>query len=139
MQSATRSGWGYPMCEGQRWIFIVLMILLWYTGLPSLSFDPKDPASLGLEPCWRLIVNLAQLGLNLPTAWLTAQAFSNCATHVYIYIHYLHKNFNKIDIGKLVVHSHNKMPNLSSFRIDNPTPRRRWSVVFWDHGETSNH
>ena len=33
-----------PMCEGQRWIFNVSMILLWYTGPPSLGLDPKDPA-----------------------------------------------------------------------------------------------
>ena len=37
--------------------------------------------------------------------------------------------FNRIDIGKLVVHSHNKMPNFSCWRTDNPTPWSRWPVV----------
>ena len=37
----------FSMCEGQRWIFNVLTILLWYTGLPSLGLDPKDPAVRG--------------------------------------------------------------------------------------------
>ena len=31
-----------PMCEGQRWIFNVPTILLWYTGPPSLGLVPKD-------------------------------------------------------------------------------------------------
>ena len=55
-----------PMCEGQRRIFNVPTILLWYTGPPSLCLDPKDPEILGLQACWRLFVNLAQLGLDLP-------------------------------------------------------------------------
>ena len=70
-----------PMCEGQRWLFNVLTILLlWYTEPPSLGHDLKDPAILGLKACWRLFVNLTQIGLDLPTAWLTVQASSNCAT-----------------------------------------------------------
>ena len=69
-----------PMCEGQRWIFNVPTILLWYTGPPSLGLDPKDPAILGLEACWRLFVNLTQLGLDLPTTWLTVQTSVNHAT-----------------------------------------------------------
>ena len=78
-----------PMREEQRWIFYVHTILLWYTQPPSLGLDPKDPAIfLGLEACWRLFVDLFQLGLDLPTAWLTVQASSNCATltHTYLYI-----------------------------------------------------
>ena len=68
------------MCEGQRWIFNVPTILLWYTGPPSLGLDPKDPAILGLKAFWRILLTLTQLGLNLPTAWLTVQASSNWAT-----------------------------------------------------------
>ena len=30
------------MCEGQRWIFNVPTILLWYTDPPSLGLDAKD-------------------------------------------------------------------------------------------------
>ena len=68
------------MCEGQRWIFNGPAILLWYTGPPSLGLDPKDPAILGLKAFWKILFTLTQLGLNLPTAWLTVQASSNWAT-----------------------------------------------------------
>ena len=57
-----------PMCEGQRWIFKVPIILWWYTWPPSLGLDPRDPKLLGLKACLRLFVNLTQLGLDLPTA-----------------------------------------------------------------------
>ena len=67
-----------PMCEGQRSIFNEPTMLLWYIGPPCLGLDPKDPAILGLQACWRLFVNLTQLRFDLP--WLTFQAFSNCAT-----------------------------------------------------------
>ena len=33
-----------PICEGQRWIFNVPMMLLWYTEPPSFGLDPKDPS-----------------------------------------------------------------------------------------------
>ena len=39
------------MCEEQRWIFNVPTILLCYTEPPSLRFDLKDSAILGLEAC----------------------------------------------------------------------------------------
>ena len=35
---------GSPTREGQKWIFNVFTMLLWYTGTPSLVLDPKDPA-----------------------------------------------------------------------------------------------
>ena len=38
-----------PMCKRQRWIFNVPMILLWYTGPPSLGLARKDPAILELK------------------------------------------------------------------------------------------
>ena len=47
-----------PLCEGQRWIFNVPTILVWYTwGPPSLRLDPKNSAILGLKACWRLFVS----------------------------------------------------------------------------------
>ena len=66
-----------PMCEGQRRIFNVHMILLWYTGPPSLDLDPRSPAILWLKTCWRFFVTLTQLRLDPSTAWLTVQASSN--------------------------------------------------------------
>ena len=69
-----------PMCEGQRWIFNVPMILLWYTRAPGLVFDSREPAILELKVCRKLFFNLAQLGLDPSTARLTVHASSNCAT-----------------------------------------------------------
>ena len=51
-----------PMCEGQRWIFNVPTMLLWYTGLPSLGLDPKDPAILGLKACLKLFCQFDTAG-----------------------------------------------------------------------------
>ena len=56
-----------PMGEGQRRVFNVPMILLWYTRPPSLGLDSKDPAILGLETCCKPFDNMTQLGLDLPT------------------------------------------------------------------------
>ena len=40
-----------PMCEGQRQIFNVPMILLWYTGHPSLGLNSKNPVLFGIAAC----------------------------------------------------------------------------------------
>ena len=40
-----------PMRDGQRWNFNVFTILLWNTGPPCLSLDPKAPAILRLKAC----------------------------------------------------------------------------------------
>ena len=38
-----------PMCEGQRLIFNMPIMLLWYTGPSSLGLNSKDSAILGLK------------------------------------------------------------------------------------------
>ena len=65
-----------PICEGQRWMYDVLTILLGFTGPPCLDLNLKDPAIKGLKAFCRLFFNLAQPRLDLPTACLTF----NCAT-----------------------------------------------------------
>ena len=69
-----------PCVKGRGGFLTCPTVIQWYPGPPSLGLDPKDPAILRLEACWRLFINLAQLGLDLPTSWLAVQASSNCAT-----------------------------------------------------------
>ena len=69
-----------PMCKGLRTTINVPTILLWYTRHTSIGIDSKDPAAWGVEACWRLLINLVQLVLNLAAVWLTTQASSNCTT-----------------------------------------------------------
>ena len=47
-----------PMCEGQRWIFKVPTILLWYRRPPSLGLNPNDLEFLKLKACWWQCCNL---------------------------------------------------------------------------------
>ena len=62
--------------EGQRWIVNGPTILLWYMMPLSLGFDT---AMIEPKACWKLFVNMTQLGLDMPTSWLTVQASTNCA------------------------------------------------------------
>ena len=76
--TATGSLNTWTMCEGQSLIFNVPTIWLWYAGPLSLGLDPKDSAILRLQSLLKDFLILARLRLELPTAWLTAQASSNC-------------------------------------------------------------
>ena len=117
-----------PMCEGQRWIFNVPTMLLWYTRPPSLGLDPKDPAILGLKA----FCQFDAAGTRSANHTIDSPSLFQLRHPDTSRIHYI-KTLQILWLTKYALYNRSKTMKLLTYNTLLCTPILEYTLEFWDH------